>query len=92
MRSNRQGGLRAVYNSVDFDKQTPKYIRKPFVHKWSLRTDEDVYSAAKKALFTMCPHPENERDQSIFTKMLDNILFDSQLELKERLLREWKKQ
>lgn len=84
------GGLRSVYETEILKNKNPRFRRIPFIHIWSLCTDEEVYSAARKSLFKMCPNPNNKRDQVIFREMLDNMFGGKYIDLQVKLWHEWK--
>ena len=84
------GGLRAVFNTDLFDNEKPKFIRVPFVHKWYLKGNEDIYRIARDTLFRRCHNPGNERVQDIFEGMLANMFGDKYVDIQEKLRCEWK--
>lgn len=87
--------LQSIKYSKKLEEQFIKrhyFKRKPFVHKWDMTKEEDIFRITCRYLYTMCNGYSNKMKKEKLDDYVEDLFLEEYYNIKQKVVEEMKKQ
>lgn len=87
--------LKSIEYSTKLEKQFRNrnfFKRKPFIHKWNMKNEEDIFMAVCKYLYIQCSCYDNKMKKAKLDNYVEDLFSDGFYNIKQKVIEEMKKQ
>ncbi len=68
------------------------FKREPFIHKWSMKKEDDIFRVACKYLYTQCDGYDNKMKKAKLDNYVEDLFSEGYYNIKQKVIEEMKKQ